>query len=370
MKKKNNIKELVILTGGKSKRMGSDKSSLPFGNCSVLEHIIKKFSSHFDKIYISTAYSGWINKFDIDDKKIKEVPDVIPGMGPLGGLYSVLKVIESEVVYVTAVDMPFADPIRLLELKVNSAESVDYRIIKSNGRIQPLFGWYSVNCIMTAEQMLLKNECKMMRFLELLSGSTVDIEESRYSDNEFLNMNDRESYYKALDIVRNKTKKIPLVSFAAYSGTGKTTIIERLIPLLKEKGIRTAVIKHDGHDFEVDVAGTDTYRFQRAGAVEVVITSPNKTAHIWGNDGDDSLETAVEQIRDVDLILVEGYKFGSQPKIEIYRSEVSSKLINNLQKRIAVIGDFDLKLEIPAFCPNQLDKVCEFLLGLIHNHKI
>ena len=73
-------------------------------------------------------------------------------------------------------------------------------------------------------------------------------------------------------------KGIPVLGFAAYSGTGKTTLIERLVGSLKARGLRVAVIKHDGHDFEIDRRGKDSWRFTQAGADISVISSMAKTA--------------------------------------------------------------------------------------------
>jgi molybdopterin-guanine dinucleotide biosynthesis protein MobB len=112
---------------------------------------------------------------------------------------------------------------------------------------------------------------------------------------------------------------IPVIAFAAYSGTGKTTLIEKLIIALKEKGLRLAVIKHDGHKFEIDHEGKDSWRFAQAGAEITMISSAEKTAYI--EQGDLSLEQLLGMVHNVDLILVEGYKNKDLPQIGIARAE-------------------------------------------------
>ena len=106
-----------------------------------------------------------------------------------------------------------------------------------------------------------------------------------------------------------------VIGFSGFSGSGKTTLIEKLIPLLKKKGLKVAVIKHDGHDFEMDREGKDTYRFSKAGADTVLISSVSKSARL-GNQCR-SLEEMIKDAHDADIILVEGYKYADIPRIGV-----------------------------------------------------
>ena len=98
---------------------------------------------------------------------------------------------------------------------------------------------------------------------------------------------------------------LPIIAFSAWSGTGKTTILEQLIPLLKSRGLRVAVLKHDAHDFEIDREGKDSWRFSHAGADITVISSGQKTALIEQRSL--SVCDILSRIHDADLILAEGY---------------------------------------------------------------
>ena len=104
---------------------------------------------------------------------------------------------------------------------------------------------------------------------------------------------------------------IPMIGFAAWSGTGKTTLIEKLIGYFKGRGLRVAVIKHDGHDFEIDRPGKDSWRFTQAGADVSLITSGEKTALVERRGL--TLAQAAALAGEVDLILVEGWKRGDFP---------------------------------------------------------
>lgn len=110
---------------------------------------------------------------------------------------------------------------------------------------------------------------------------------------------------------------IPIFSLVAYSGTGKTTFLEKLIPELKRRGLRVAVVKHDGHDFQMDQPGKDTWRMTQAGADVTAILSDTHAAVLENRPL--SPEEMIARIQDVDLILTEGFKHGPWPKILLCR---------------------------------------------------
>ena len=117
---------------------------------------------------------------------------------------------------------------------------------------------------------------------------------------------------------------IPVIGFSAYSGTGKTTLIEQLVISLKARGLRLAVIKHDAHEFDIDKEGKDSWRFARAGADMTLISSATKTAVIEYRPRTFCENLAM--IHDVDLILVEGYKQEDIPRIGLYRTATGKGL--------------------------------------------
>ncbi len=119
---------------------------------------------------------------------------------------------------------------------------------------------------------------------------------------------------------------IPIISIVGKSNSGKTSFLEAVLPRLKSRGLRVATIKHDVHGFDLDRPGKDTWRHKASGASMVIISSPTKLAVIK----DVEEEYSLNQIRDIfidniDLILTEGYKGGSKPKIEIHRPAVHSE---------------------------------------------
>ncbi len=150
-------------------------------------------------------------------------------------------------------------------------------------------------------------------------------------------------------------ERIPVIGFSAFSGTGKTTLVEKLVRYLKAQGLRIAVIKHDAHDFEIDKEGKDSWRFSQAGADVTLISSSTKTAIIEHRPC--TFLQNLEKIRDVDLILVEGYKQEEFPRIGICRKATGKGLPGAAQDYVALVTDEETYLTDPALKCFGLDDV-------------
>lgn len=159
---------------------------------------------------------------------------------------------------------------------------------------------------------------------------------------------------------------IPVIAFAAYSGTGKTTLIEKIVINLKKRNLRVAVIKHDGHRFEIDHEGKDSWRFAHAGADITIISSAEKMAYIEQREL--SLQQQIDMVHDVDLILVEGYKNADLPQIGIARKETGKGFTAEYSRFIALVSDYEhLDTNLPCFNLNDVDEITEFILREITN---
>jgi len=156
---------------------------------------------------------------------------------------------------------------------------------------------------------------------------------------------------------------IPIVSIVGKSDSGKTTLIEKLVPELVRRGYRIATVKHDVHGFEVDREGKDSWRHKQAGAHTVVISSPNKVALIRDVEKDLNLEEVREKlIRDVDLILSEGYKKDIQPKIEIFRKEMHRELLCGKEDHlVAVVSNRSFDIGVPCFDLDDMKGLSDFI---------
>jgi molybdopterin-guanine dinucleotide biosynthesis protein B len=157
---------------------------------------------------------------------------------------------------------------------------------------------------------------------------------------------------------------IPIVSIVGKSDSGKTTLIEKLVPEITRRGYRIATVKHDIHGFEVDREGKDSWRHKQAGAHTVVISSPNKVALIRDVEKDLTLEEIRDKlIQDVDVILSEGYKRDVQPKIEIFRMEMHKELLCTKEDHlVAIISDKPFDIEgVSCFFLDDIKGLADFI---------
>ena len=156
---------------------------------------------------------------------------------------------------------------------------------------------------------------------------------------------------------------ISILSIVGKSDSGKTTLIEKLLPELNRRGYRVATVKHDIHGFEVDREGKDSWRHKQAGAHTVVISSPEKIALIRDVERDLTLEEIREKlIQDVDLILSEGYKKDVQPKIEIFRKEMHQELLcTKADNLVAVVSNKGFDIGVPVFDLEDMKGLADFI---------
>ncbi|HBA89557.1 MAG TPA: molybdopterin-guanine dinucleotide biosynthesis protein B [Geobacter sp.] len=160
------------------------------------------------------------------------------------------------------------------------------------------------------------------------------------------------------------TQKV--VSFVAKSGTGKTTLLEKVIAHLKERGYKLGVVKHDAHRFDIDHPGKDSYRLTAAGADTMLISSPEKLAIVKKHAESPPIEELLATyFGDVDIVLTEGFKKSSMPKIEINRAERSTTLLCRGEEYdptlVAVASDGKLELDVPVLDLNDAEAVADFI---------
>jgi molybdopterin-guanine dinucleotide biosynthesis adapter protein len=164
--------------------------------------------------------------------------------------------------------------------------------------------------------------------------------------------------------------KIPILGFAAFSGTGKTTLLTQVIPALTASGLRIGLVKHSHHDFQIDQPGKDSYRLRQAGAETVMIVSSHRRAVI--TEITPAMEPKLsEQLlaldqSQLDLILVEGFKAEKFPKIELHRPSLEKPLLYPNDPDIIAVAT-DRELDIPEYLTkldiNQPHMIAEFILN-------
>jgi len=156
-----------------------------------------------------------------------------------------------------------------------------------------------------------------------------------------------------------------LVSLVGKANSGKTTLLEKLIPQLKSRGCRVGTIKHHVHGFDMDRPGKDTWRHKQAGASVVALSSPNGLGVIRDTEQELSLEELVDQhFKDVDLVITEGYKRASAPKVEIFRSAAHTAPLENRDHTwAAMVTDQPEQANgLPCFDLTDIEPLANFLI--------
>ncbi|EML0423834.1 bifunctional molybdopterin-guanine dinucleotide biosynthesis adaptor protein MobB/molybdopterin molybdotransferase MoeA [Vibrio parahaemolyticus] len=170
------------------------------------------------------------------------------------------------------------------------------------------------------------------------------------------------------------TLNIPIIGFAAYSGTGKTTLLEALLPKLTEAGLRIGMLKHAHHNFDVDKPGKDSYRLRKAGASQMLIASRNRFALMTETpEAEAEFEYLLTRFDEdkLDVVLVEGCKNIAFPKIELHREEVGKPWLHPHDENIIAIASdtAELDSELPQMNINDLDAIAQFVLQYVQEAK-
>ncbi len=157
----------------------------------------------------------------------------------------------------------------------------------------------------------------------------------------------------------------PIISIISKKNSGKTTLLEKLIPEMKKRGHRVGTVKHDTHGFDIDHEGKDTWRHKAAGAEAVLIASPWKLSLIKDTTRDMSLESLVSTyLSDLDIVLTEGYKKAQMAQVEVFRSAAHKTPLHakgESDSLIAVMSDTPVDLGVPNFDINDIGALADLI---------
>ena len=265
---------LIVAAGGRSTRMGTDKRFLPLDGETLLAHMLRKGSAagvhsivlaaegeRSDLAALAEEYGAYL------------VTDEIPAQGPAAAIAAGLAAAKTEWALVLSGDMPFYDFELVRALLPEATGDTQVVLPTISGYWQPLAALYRRDAGTAFAAAIARGDRKLGIILRELTVKELPL---TVDAGIFFNVNTPASYRLALGRLANEHRTKPILSVAApASGTGKTTFIEKLIPLLAARGVRCAVIKSDSHGFQLDTAGKDTARFTAAGAEAVAVSSPN-----------------------------------------------------------------------------------------------
>jgi molybdopterin-guanine dinucleotide biosynthesis protein B len=163
----------------------------------------------------------------------------------------------------------------------------------------------------------------------------------------------------------------PVLALIGRPNCGKTTLIEKLIPALAEKGLRVGTIKHHHGEIQMDTPGKDTWRHKQAGARVVLLSSPVGIGMIQDVSEDNPVEDlASRYFQKVDLVIAEGYKWSTLPKIEVFRSTLYDEPMEEPGKTlVAMVSDIRIRQDLPWFKHEDIDSLADFILEKIINQQ-
>jgi molybdopterin-guanine dinucleotide biosynthesis protein MobB len=344
---------LALLAGGLSTRLGEDKAFVSFQGGTLLEWMRDRFAGLFADVFVVTREPS-----RFQDLGLPVVNDALSEVGSAVGIYSAVLAAPTERVICLACDTPFVTP-RFLRVLAAKSAGFDVFVPRHGEYLQPLCAVYGKATLEGYRQFITSGGRRIFDIYPDLNTGYLDLNDGSYGDPEALFMNINTP--AELEAARRRaamaavgwraalqpriqafidSSPVPVVSFVGKKKSGKTTVVLGVIRELRSRGHRLAVIKHDTHGFEVDVPGTDSYRFREVGAEVVGISSPDK--YVWLNtvQQEPSLEDLVGQISErVDLVITEGFKKQDAPKIEVSRRARSNELVCALDELLGITSD-------------------------------
>ncbi len=347
----------VILAGGRARRMGGvDKGWMVLNGKPLVRHVLDALAPQVNACLINAnrsqdAYStlGWPVVSDLEGDF----------QGPLMGIATGLKHAKSDWVLFVPCDSPYL-PNDLVDRLLKRAMEANAQVAVAHDgkRLQPVVALIKRELFESVSAVLASGERKIDRWYATLNMVEVDFTDHAEA---FINVNRRDD----LDELQQMPK---LLGFAAWSGTGKTTLLKQLIPLLKETGIRIGVIKHAHHQFDIDHPGKDSYELRKVGADQMLISSGKRWALMVEEDQGDrpSLSHMLNRMDHslLDIVLVEGFKEEPFPKIELYRKSLQREIMCcNDENIIAIASDenLDLRRDIPQLDLNDIASILTFI---------
>ena len=337
----------LILAGGQSSRMGTDKAAITLNGETLLERAIRfwRESGRVDRILVSVGPRGHALALPAD---VTAVWDVVEGRGPLLGILSAFLATDAELLYISAVDVP-----NLRTEAILPEPEGDCIVYRRAGRVEPLFGIYRRSILPTAQAMADEGEGKLRILLDRVDTTYVPLPEE-WTDT-LQNVN------TPRELARLRAGSPPMVAVSGWHNSGKTTFLRKLIPALQRRGLRVGVIKHDVHGFQMDTPGSDTEQLYSAGAETVAILGPEGWA--LHSKGAPSLMEMRKYYVNCDLILAEGFKTSPLPKLEVHRAESGQPRAVTDDTLLARISDEGGGGDAPTYDPEDADGVAELLIN-------
>lgn len=348
----------VILAGGLARRMnGVEKGLQLFNEKPLISHILARLSPQIEDIWLNINRS--IPQYQQLFPTLSHYADSLPDFqGPLSGMLAGFEHVQSDYLLFVPCDTPFV-PSNLLQklhtaLRINNAQ-IAYA--HDGERSHPTFALIHRSVQAELQRYLASGERRLLWFFQTQKSVAVDFSEQKSA---FTNVNTLE------DLNRVSLFPVKTLAITGYSGTGKTTLLEKLIPKLTACGIRVGLIKHSHHNVDVDKKGKDSYRLREAGANPTMIVCDERWVLMTETKQAVEFSQIIAKFDPlaVDLVLVEGFKHELLPKIQLHRKEIEKPLPELDKWTIATATDYPFERE-NRLDINDVDQIAEFIKGWI-----
>lgn len=348
----------VILSGGLARRMnGAEKGLQQLNGKTLIAHIVERLTPQITQIHLN------INRSQAEyQTQFPNLPFYCDSLsdfqGPLSGMLSGFENIHSEYLLFVSCDTPFLPNNLVKKLSVALAINQAQIAYAHDGeRAHPTIALIHRSVVTPLRLYLASGERRLFHFFQTQKSVAVDFSEQKAA---FQNMNT----FADLENIRLTSATTPkLLGITGYSGTGKTTLLEKLIPKLTACQIKVGLIKHSHHNVEVDKPGKDSHRLRVAGANPTMVVCEERWAlmtEIPTQAVDFQQLIAKFDPETVDLILVEGFKHEPITKIQLHRQAIEKPLPELDEWTIATATDYPLaranRLDI-----NDIDKIADFI---------
>lgn len=380
----------LVLAGGRGQRLGGqDKGLVNLNGRPLVSYAMAVLSGQVSEVLVSANR----NLADYEALGVRVVRDAEPDYpGPLAGLLAGLDATTTPWLAVVPCDAPLL-PRSLLPRLASAIGDADVAVAHDGEHLHPVTALMRTGLAGDLARYLASGGHKVRDWYQRQRCVTVDFSDCPEA---FANLNtepDRCRIEAHLNVTRCLEEPMtagarhtmnqvahtlpdtldwpdmpPLLGIAAWSGTGKTTLLEKLLPKLRAQGLKVAVIKHAHHDFDIDTPGKDSHRLREAGAVPMLIASSTRIAMMIETpdreEADLSALVAMVRPHQPDLILVEGFKSWPLPKLELHRPALGKPLAAGSDSWVVAVAS-DAALELPAEVEqldlNDIDALAEWV---------
>ena len=357
----------VLLAGGGARRAGVDKRFLVLQGQSLLQRNLAFLHGLFDTVVVSL---GQGQRLDLGDAaaigETEIVPDAWPGSSPMAGIATVLARYRAPL-FALAVDVAFPDRDACARV-LAALPGHDLALPAIDRHYQPLFAAYGPGCLPVMTKLLETGRHSLLDVLPDTGVAAVPFD----GDEPFLSVNTMDDYaaarLRAGGAGRSEALSAgpapALVAIVGKSDSGKTTLIEKLVPELVRLGLRVGTVKHDAHSFEIDHPGKDSWRHGQSGAHAYVVASRERLAYIARLDGEVPLaDIARRYFAGFDLVVAEGYKASAPHRVEIFRGAAGHATpLCAPGEALALVTDAPLEHE-HRFALDQAGELARFLVA-------